>query len=90
MGALGVSGISVDVMWGIVEARPLVYNWQPYRQLFNLLCDEGFTVQVTGLGCSRVGGDARFLQPQASPWHYNRHHPQQTWAARRNRDCPIP
>ncbi len=47
--ALGINGICVDVYWGIVEGvRPREYDWSSYKQLFALIRDEGFMVQVRG------------------------------------------
>lgn len=47
MHALGVSGVVVEVFWGVVEAAgPREYDWSTYQHLVQLLQDEGFVVQV--------------------------------------------
>jgi hypothetical protein len=53
MHALGVSGVVVEVFWGVVEARaPHEYDWSTYQHLVQLLQDEGFVVQVRACMCA--------------------------------------
>jgi len=45
---LGVTGIAVDVFWGLVEGRePGVYNWSGYKNLLRIITDMGFKVKVS-------------------------------------------
>ncbi|KAJ0788385.1 putative beta-amylase [Helianthus annuus] len=45
--SIGVDGITVNICWGIVEAnKPRDYNWQGYKQLFSIIRQLGFKMQV--------------------------------------------
>lgn len=65
----GVDGVSVDVWWGVVEARgPRQYDWAAYRQLARMVAAAGLKLQV-GLafhacGCN-VGDSCSVSLP---PW----------------------
>lgn len=44
---LGVTGIAVDIWWGLVEkSEPGVYDWKGYKQLLQLVRDLGFKLKV--------------------------------------------
>ncbi|KAG1677028.1 hypothetical protein FOA52_001197 [Chlamydomonas sp. UWO 241] len=45
---LGITGVSVDVHWGLVEGKePGVYDWTGYRNLLRLISDFGFRIHVS-------------------------------------------
>ncbi|GAX73096.1 hypothetical protein CEUSTIGMA_g549.t1 [Chlamydomonas eustigma] len=45
---LGITGIAVDIHWGLVEgAEPGIYNWTGYRALVRLISDFGFKIKVS-------------------------------------------
>ncbi|KAF3319938.1 beta-amylase-like protein [Carex littledalei] len=42
-----VDGVMLDVWWGIVENEgPQMYNWSAYRQLFQIIYEEGLALQA--------------------------------------------
>lgn len=42
-----VDGVMLDVWWGIVENEgPQMYNWSTYRQLFQIIREEGLALQA--------------------------------------------
>ncbi len=45
---LGITGISVDLHWGLIEvgAEPGSYNWSGYKTLLRLISDFGFKIKV--------------------------------------------
>lgn len=45
---LGITGIAVDVHWGLVERSEVgSYNWSGYRTLLRLISDAGFKIKVS-------------------------------------------
>ncbi|XP_073108432.1 beta-amylase [Elaeis guineensis] len=45
--AADVDGVMVDVWWGIIEAlSPKKYDWSAYRQLFQMVKEEGLKLQA--------------------------------------------
>ncbi|XP_072951326.1 beta-amylase-like isoform X2 [Typha angustifolia] len=45
--AADVDGVMVDVWWGIIEAKgPKLYEWGAYRQLFQMVKEEGLKLQA--------------------------------------------
>ena len=45
--AVGVSGVSVDVHWGLVEGKePGSYDWAAYKQLLKVIRDVGLRIKV--------------------------------------------
>lgn len=42
----GIHGVAIDVWWGAVERRPRKYDWNGYRQLFDLISSLGLKLQV--------------------------------------------
>lgn len=47
MRLLGVVGVVLDVYWGAVEDEiPEQYDWAAYREVMQLVRDEGLTLQV--------------------------------------------
>ncbi|XP_073005111.1 beta-amylase [Typha latifolia] len=45
--AAEVDGVMVDVWWGIIEAKgPKLYEWGAYRQLFQMVKEEGLKLQA--------------------------------------------
>ncbi|KAL6780152.1 AMB1 [Auxenochlorella protothecoides x Auxenochlorella symbiontica] len=47
LSAAGVSGVMVDVWWGIVEhAGPRRYDWSAYRRLFDAVAAKGLRIQA--------------------------------------------
>lgn len=53
----GVTGIAVDVHWGLVEGKEGGFNWAGYRTLLRMIADLGFKIKVWHL-CHR--GPLRF------------------------------
>ena len=33
----GITGVMVDMWWGVVESRPSEYNWEPYLDIVALV-----------------------------------------------------
>jgi len=52
----GLSGVMVDVWWGLVEPAPKAYNWTAYRKLVDLVSAAGLKLQ-TVMSFHRCGGN---------------------------------
>eukprot|EP00210_Caulerpa_lentillifera_P001615 g1553.t1 len=52
----GVTGVAVDIWWGVVETSPGRYCWDGYRSLFELLRSTGLVLQVV-LSFHSCGGN---------------------------------
>lgn len=51
--SLNVDGVMVDCWWGIVEANgPQKYNWQGYKQLFQMVQELNLKLQVSVHSCN--------------------------------------
>ncbi len=66
---MGVDGVSVDVWWGVVEAKgPRQYDWSAYRALVKMVAAAGLKLQVVlsfhSCGCN-VGDSCTVSLP---PW----------------------
>lgn len=49
---LGVVGVVLEVYWGAVEHdNPQEYDWAAYKEVMQLVRDEGLTLQVGGEPC---------------------------------------
>ncbi|MFS7934773.1 putative beta-amylase [Helianthus anomalus] len=63
--SIGVDGITVNICWGIVEAnKPRHYNWEGYKQLFSIIRQLGFKMQVLMSFHECVGDDAHIPLPK--------------------------
>ncbi|MFS7934763.1 putative beta-amylase [Helianthus anomalus] len=63
--SIGVDGITVNICWGIVEAnKPRDYNWEGYKQLFSIIRQSGFKMQVVMSFHECVGDDAHIPLPK--------------------------
>ncbi|KAM0021305.1 putative beta-amylase [Helianthus debilis subsp. tardiflorus] len=63
--SVGVDGITVNICWGIVEAnKPRHYNWEGYKQLFSIIRQLGFKIQVLMSFHECVGDDAHIPLPK--------------------------
>ncbi|KAL0442617.1 UNVERIFIED_CONTAM: Beta-amylase 2, chloroplastic [Sesamum latifolium] len=65
--SIEVDGVKVDCWWGIVEARgPQQYNWGGYKELFQIVRDLKFKLQVVMSfhECGNIGDDVYIPLPQ--------------------------
>ncbi|BBN10250.1 beta-amylase [Marchantia polymorpha subsp. ruderalis] len=55
--SVNVDGVMVDCWWGLVEGKaPQHYNWNGYRQLFNIVREAGLKLQVV-MSFHQCGGN---------------------------------
>ncbi len=75
--ANGISGVSVDVWWGVVQRRGRdVFDWSYYRRLFEILKSEGMKIKAI-LSTHRCGanvGDT--VRIQLPPWVWSEINPE--------------
>lgn len=56
--SIQVDGVKVDCWWGIAECHsPQEYNWNGYRQLFQIVRDLNLKIQVGLLSLSLLDDD---------------------------------
>jgi beta-amylase len=74
--ARGITGVSIDVWWGVVQRLGRdVYDWSYYRRLLELLQAEGMTAKVilsTHQCGANVGDNVRIQLP---PWIWSEIYP---------------
>jgi hypothetical protein len=68
---IGVTGVMVDVWWGVVEREPMQYDWRAYQELVEMVHNHDLRMQVghTGTFVFSLYG---FIQLQ-NPLHHNMH-----------------
>ncbi|KAI7758415.1 hypothetical protein M8C21_013103, partial [Ambrosia artemisiifolia] len=60
-----VDGVAVNICWGIIEAnKPRHYNWEGYKQLFRMVRQSGFKIQVLLAFHECEGDDAHIPLPK--------------------------
>ncbi|KAL0305598.1 UNVERIFIED_CONTAM: Beta-amylase 2, chloroplastic [Sesamum radiatum] len=65
--SIKVDGVKIDCWWGIVEARgPQQYNWGVYKEIFRIVRDLKFKLQVVMCfhECGNLGDDVHIPLPQ--------------------------
>ncbi|KAJ4773682.1 Beta-amylase [Rhynchospora pubera] len=54
--SIGIDGVMVDIWWGIVEPKPLDYNWTGYKNLFEIIKRLNLKLQVV-MSFHKCGGN---------------------------------